>query len=230
MEFAAALADLSEVPDDLLCYVRPGWQTFRLTGTGDVEFRPQWERVGTVSYPELFEVVVGEKDRSRGFTCVLGFQFWKGQPELVGAMSWGAETHVALDRVFSAKPLQFWKRRALLMLAAWGANSEGVSGLDAIDQLLTPEGAAEAWGRVRSALEVSTSSRKDRVTPEVLAEVAEVYRTAWKAGRNPTKTVAEHFHKSHSTAARWVGQARKIGALGPANGSLGGEIDPEEGS
>jgi transposase len=54
-------------------------------------------------------------------------------------------------------------------------------------------------------------------------EVAGVYRAAWESGENPTQAVAKHFEKPYSTAARWVGEARKRGFLGPADGSRGGE-------
>ena len=66
--------------------------------------------------------------------------------------------------------------------------------------------------------------RRNRVTDSLLVEVAEVYRKAWQAGDGPTRAVAEHFHTSHSSAARWVGLARKAGHLGAADGSRGGEV------
>jgi hypothetical protein len=54
--------------------------------------------------------------------------------------------------------------------------------------------------------------RKHRITPELLERVAQVYMAAsgW-----PTKAVAEEFQISRSTAATWVGQARKDGFLPP---------------
>ena len=52
-----------------------------------------------------------------------------------------------------------------------------------------------------------------------------MYRSAWNDGEPPTKAVQAHFHVSHSTAARWVGFARKAGHLGATDGSRGGEAD-----
>lgn len=66
--------------------------------------------------------------------------------------------------------------------------------------------------------------RRRRIKAEFLEEVAQVYRNAVIANDPPTATVAESFGVSHSTAARWVMTARKAGALGPASGTRGGEV------
>jgi hypothetical protein len=56
-------------------------------------------------------------------------------------------------------------------------------------------------------------SRKHRITTSLLAEVAEIYK---KAGDDwPTKAVAEQKSVSRSTAATWVGLARKEGLIPP---------------
>lgn len=67
------------------------------------------------------------------------------------------------------------------------------------------------------------SSGRRRMSDALAKEIAEVYRSAWAAGQNPTQAVARHFDKPASTAGRWVGEARKRGHLGPADGSRGGE-------
>jgi hypothetical protein len=48
-----------------------------------------------------------------------------------------------------------------------------------------------------------------------LAEVAAVYRQAWKRGRPPTEAVADHFTISQSAAAKRVSRARQAGYLPP---------------
>lgn len=68
--------------------------------------------------------------------------------------------------------------------------------------------------------------RRRRVTRELLGEVAEVYRATHDKGNPPTQAVAEAFNVSHSTAGRWVVEARKAGILGPAIGSTAGEAPP----
>lgn len=64
-------------------------------------------------------------------------------------------------------------------------------------------------------------------------QVAEVYRSAWKAGEPPTKTVHEwgvltYGPMSHSAAANWVARARGKGFLGRTEQRRAGGIEPEE--
>lgn len=65
--------------------------------------------------------------------------------------------------------------------------------------------------------------RRNRVTDEHLADVAAAYRDADAQGLPPTRTVANQFGTSHSTAARWVGHARRNGLLGPTQAGKSGE-------
>jgi hypothetical protein len=69
-------------------------------------------------------------------------------------------------------------------------------------------------------------TRQRRVaTTALLREVADIYRTAFAAGKAPTAAVAAHFSVSHRTGTRWVAEARKEGFLGPALGPTAGEAD-----
>ena len=90
---------------------------------------------------------------------------------------------------------------------------------------------AEMIGKLRDRLAsraypATETKRRRRVTRELLREVAEVYRRAHEEGRPPTQSVAEQFHVSHSSAGRWVVEARKVGILGPATGTKPGEASP----
>ncbi len=69
----------------------------------------------------------------------------------------------------------------------------------------------------------TTRQRRRRWTPALLDEVTSVYRQAYAEGIPPTAAVAEHFKTSHSSAARWVHQARKAGVLGASLGPMAGE-------
>jgi hypothetical protein len=73
----------------------------------------------------------------------------------------------------------------------------------------------------------ATGSRRPRqgspLTDDNLRQVAELYRVAVERGDPPTQTVADAMHVARSTAARWVGAARKRGFLGPAVRGRGGE-------
>lgn len=50
--------------------------------------------------------------------------------------------------------------------------------------------------------------KRYRITRAHLEEVADVYTKARSNGQGPTRAVADHFGVAHSTAAKWVGQAR----------------------
>lgn len=81
-----------------------------------------------------------------------------------------------------------------------------------------------AAGVAPSAAKDAGPRRRRRLDVALLRDVAKVYRRAHKAGQPPTAAVAEHFVVSHSTAARWVSEARKAGSLGPAAGTRPGEV------
>ncbi len=66
-----------------------------------------------------------------------------------------------------------------------------------------------------------------RVTDELLERVAETYRENLAEGA-PTKSVARQEMVSHSTAARYVAQARSRGLLGPTTAGKAGESTTEK--
>lgn len=70
------------------------------------------------------------------------------------------------------------------------------------------------------------SQRGKRLSDELLAEVADVYRGALSRGLAPTDAVAAKFPTSRSTAGRWVMEARRRGLLGPAVRGRAGEQAP----
>ena len=69
--------------------------------------------------------------------------------------------------------------------------------------------------------------RGSPVTDENLTQVAGLYRDALARGLPPTQTIAETMHVARSTAARWVGLARKRGLLGASLPGRAGEADSE---
>lgn len=60
--------------------------------------------------------------------------------------------------------------------------------------------------------------RRRKITPEHLKEVARVYQSALANDDPPTRAVERHFAVSHSTAAKWVGAARRADLLPPHEG------------
>lgn len=83
--------------------------------------------------------------------------------------------------------------------------------------------AAEAQQAIRAKLTPSQDGRTERltITAELLAEVADVYRTAVATGRPPLFAVALHFDRSYSAASRLARRARESGALGAADSGRG---------
>lgn len=69
-----------------------------------------------------------------------------------------------------------------------------------------------------------SGGRPPEYSPAHFVKVADTYADAWRrGGRNPTQVVAQKFHVSHSTAAKWVARARTKGLLGPTEkGRAGG--------
>ncbi|PRY24062.1 hypothetical protein [Pseudosporangium ferrugineum] len=97
-----------------------------------------------------------------------------------------------------------------------------------LDEIDLDEGTAKKIVKMRDhfarrSFGATEVQRRRRVTRELLEQVAQVYRAAFRDGQPPTQAVAETFHVSHSTAGRWVVEARKAGALGPATGTRPGE-------
>lgn len=133
--------------------------------------------------------------------------------------------HEQFVRTVDSKAMHAFLRWATAQAVAWHMADEFL-------EIRHTEGATpvppdEAKQRIESAVGAvwdSVSPRRRRiVTPDHLIQVAEIYRDAMKEGRAPTAAVADHFTVSHSTAARWVREARQQQYLGPAQGPKPGE-------
>lgn len=98
------------------------------------------------------------------------------------------------------------------------------SAVEWLDKLQTAASEAYAEAREYPASYPAPRKRRHRITDEFLQEVANVYQMAENMGTPPTREVANHFKVPHSTAARWVGSARKKKKLPPAaQGGVPGE-------
>lgn len=71
---------------------------------------------------------------------------------------------------------------------------------------------------------VGGPGRGRRISDEFLQRVADVYRDAMAAGRPPVAAIVGELHAERSTAGRWVMLARQRGFLGPAKGTMAGEV------
>lgn len=133
------------------------------------------------------------------------------------------EVDEALAELRSVRTLDWWKRYALTAIADKFTR-----------EVFDPNGpyvlAEDNQAVEVAAVRLATSSmplarRSNRIDDKHLDEVARIYTEAWKANRNPTQAVEQGFRTTYSTAARWVGLARKGGKLGPPVGPHGGTWD-----
>lgn len=89
-----------------------------------------------------------------------------------------------------------------------------------LDQL--QEHAAEAYASARGT--PNPRRKRVRITDDFLRAVARVYGIAERSGLPPTREVANHFKAPHSTAAKWVGSARRKKFLPPAGVPVDGAL------
>lgn len=73
-----------------------------------------------------------------------------------------------------------------------------------------PEGESPAGQSIEPGVQ-----RRRKITRAHLEEVAKVYNEAMENDEPPTRAVQQHFAVSHSTAAKWVGAARRNKLLPP---------------
>jgi hypothetical protein len=95
--------------------------------------------------------------------------------------------------------------------------SDEAGGSTKISWDVSAEGGREMVRKAR----IARREARRRVTPELLQEVASVYRA--HIDGQPTEAVAEHFNKAHRTAALYVKQAREAGFLGASVRGKAGE-------
>jgi hypothetical protein len=184
---------------------------------------PPRVNVGNVTVPATFylQVAPDPKVAGEGTTILLGYLAQDEEVRLTDVLATGIEVPQALDILRKERPMEWWKRYVFMHMVfdvtreAVGEPPDDAAGDDA---WFTAMGAT-----LLDAFNVPITQRRKRLTDSHLAKVAEAYRVAWQAGTPPTKAVAQDFTVSHSTAARWVGAARKAGHLGPADSSRGGE-------
>ena len=167
--------------------------------------------IGNVTVPARFCLLVAPDPKVAGDGVLILLNYLAAIEEirLTDVTTRGIEVPQALDLLRKERPMEWWKRYAFVRLVF----DEPVDDADLTTTMI-------------DAFNVPITQRRKRMTDSHLAKVAEVYRVAWQDGSPPTKAVAAKFSVSHSTAARWVGAARKAGHLGPADSSRGGERPP----
>lgn len=168
-----------------------------------------------ISDADFLRRLADELDHPTDVTVTLCYSATGGEVQLTLVIATGIEVPKALDLLRKTKPMEWWKRSAFMRLV--------------VDDVIRATPATADQGptiaTLRAAMTTPITPRRRRATDAHLLAVAETYRAAWQDGSPPTKAVAAAFSVSHSTAARWVGAARKAGHLGPSDSSRGGERD-----
>lgn len=151
------------------------------------------------------------------------------------------EADEAMTEIKRLRPFDWWKRYALQQIAMQILSQ--ILG-DAAQDRGQYDAATGLWEypEYDQAKEIHTARtitgttplarRVNRITDTHLAEVARIYTAAWSHNLPPTDAVRAHFGSSYSTAARWVGLARKASPplLGPPTGPHGGTWERTESS
>lgn len=224
---------LNDLPRSMQDFPGDGWPMF----AKEPELEPAPVSMGSFNAPRTFHTTIQPTD-ARGRLAqdwVLTLLFEADPDEqailLSGAVAGGAELPELLDLVRRERPLRWWQRRALMSVVADVTDRAAVSMFyddgdpwvgDAAERL---DAEAEAWqaAQGRAAEGYPLGRRRNRVTRQLLEEVAGIYRKASDVGEPPTQAVASWFGRPHSTAAKWVARARKEGLIDPVSGSKEGE-------
>lgn len=192
----------------------------------------------------LETVELGGNDVPRHFVVLLSHPKWPAPAELqvtvsadgpvptglvLGRNSTRLVPYTALHEQFirtvDSQSMTTFLRWATAQAVAWHMADQFAAVRDTPEAVPVEEGREQIEAAMGAVWEAATPRRRRIVTPDLLAQVAEVYRAALRDGRPPTAAVAEQFTVSHSTAARWVREARQQQHLGPAQGPKPGEAE-----
>lgn len=138
--------------------------------------------------PQQFCLAVHTPDMATpGAAVVITFEVRDSRVTLAHISSIGEQVTTHLAAVLSQCSPQEWQEIAVAQIAAYGTGPGATA---------PPNGSA-----------------RHKLTGSHLEEVSAVYRRALMQGKPPTRAVQQRFGTSHSTAAKWVGHARKAGLL-----------------
>lgn len=203
----------------------PGWS---LDDPEDSDFLPDLIRVGHVLLPQRFYLAAGtpgmwwsEESHFPGlddFIVFLHFFVRHGELRLVEIRGAGGDLAKSLDALHKAVPSRLWRQIAIREITEFLTLFDAAGGWP--EEYLAPT-RTDAWTHTiheylqerRTMPHPSRPMKRNRITDKHLREVSESYLTADGLGLPPTKAVAEQFNTSHSTAAKWVGAARRRGML-----------------
>lgn len=236
IQVSIELPELPKIPGHLEALAGAGW---------DTEEHDERVRVGSLLIPPLFTLSILRRDTPSTWAVILGFHVnERAEIALEQVSSIGEEVPAALEEITEHLTIEQWRAIAVIQLvvqdikdqlganaADWFRAPDAIERTEVHDWLRERIGIGATIGARVNRAEVSEvlegvrtlpdPQRRVRVTGEHLEKVAEVYRVADAEGRPPTQAVSVYFDTSHSTAARWVGMARKRGLLPPTKPGKG---------
>lgn len=199
--------DKTEIPADWISSVWP-----KQTEMAPVDLaRMKLVQVGFVLLPEYFAWALelpemGATDEEpRGL--IVSFKANPDGLEIMLIHGANVDLEYWLAHVVERLPMEHWKPLATAEMVRWLAQDE-------VRQHVPQLAGSDERPKVLLAKERPAEKRKRfKITEQHLSEVARVYTEAVERGEPPTMEVAEMFEVAHSTAAKWVGAARRQGLL-----------------
>ncbi|WP_152648660.1 hypothetical protein [Streptacidiphilus anmyonensis] len=221
----------------------PGWRfaAYPWFAMDEVDELPKLVQVGPVLLPQFFHFTIGTEGMwdtkqpigDRDFVLYANLQILEGTVRMQSAQCFGDDIASAFSKAMTVLPADRWIPTAIHFItqylvefvnqghvpdlpynlwdvSALGSHDNPKSAVEWQEKLRGE--AAEAYAAARNA---PTPGRRRRITDEFLREVARVYMLEDEAGFPPTRAVADHFKAPHSTAAKWVGAARRKGLIPP---------------
>lgn len=200
----------------------PGWQASAWpSGWNFDEDRDNscqnMERVGYVLLPAVFHVALQFPELPRGDSeyasaVLMTFEVVDNDLVLRELRGCGVDISAWLGYLVQHFPPEEWKPLAVWEMAQFLAFEEKRRARPAV-----PDAAfTRAYDQVRG-VRPRSGGKRYRITSEHLAGVAGTYEKAVESGEPPTQAVADHYQVAHSTAAKWVGAARRQSHLPPAS-------------
>ncbi|WP_432135177.1 hypothetical protein [Streptomyces sp. bgisy154] len=206
------------VDDTPLPAIPAGWRAIAVPSDWDLdapELRIRPVTINYVTYPDAFFMVIQtpEMMAEQDPTCIfVDFKASEAEGiELVRVRGIGAKWVDYLGEVAQQFPPTEWTKRAKSVVVQFLQMPEIRKAFaDQVGELPLAPGEATTGPAPEPGVQ-----RRRKITQDHLEEVAKIYNEAQENDEPPTRAVQNHFGVSHSTAAKWVGAARRSNLLPP---------------
>ncbi|MFF7200482.1 hypothetical protein [Streptomyces sp. NPDC008141] len=175
------------------------------------------QRVGNVLLPPAFYLILtsrelGDLDSEHPPGFVLTFVASDGELTVKSVGATNLDLAESMGLLIEAFPPKYWKSTATIMMIGFLAEDGDDRG--APDIVVKTEDGLKTMAQAKQYRPTrAPGSKRYKITEQHLKEVVRIYSESVELGEPPTKAVAEAFEVAHSTAAKWVGAARRSGLL-----------------